>query len=421
MRAAMTAIAVTSLFGAIGCSLLFDVDDYRVEVRDAGTRDAGARDAAPRDGGPGCSSFELPALGTEPLVPGHVWNAPVFLTQPPGVDALFVVEQGGTIQIVLPGGIVQTFLTIPVEYVGEQGLLGLAFHPHYATNGRFFVYYVPPGGGQNIVSEYVRSVNVPSLAYPYEIARILTQPDPEANHNAGMLAFGRDGFLYVAMGDGGSGGDPHGEFGNGLDRTTLLGKILRLDVENRAGNYSAAGNPFSGTSGLPQIWAYGLRNPWRFSFDRETGDLYIADVGQNQWEEIDFQPAASTGGENYGWRAYEGDIVYDNNVVDRVPVHAAPVLAYAHVSSTDILRGACSVTGGYVYRGSVIPGLQGFYLFGDWCSVDVAAFKMCGGVRQGLTRVDGLTNQIVRLASFGEDQAGELYMLGSDVVRIVPR
>lgn len=234
--------------------------------------------------------------------------------------------------------------------------------------------------------------------------------DPANNHNGGMLAFGPDGYLYVGTGDGGRGGDPWGEYGNGLNTGVELGTIFRLDPDRPGSDFAAEGNPFEGGGGLPQIWAYGLRNPWRFSFDRCTGDLYVADVGQDPWEEVNVQPAGSEGGECYGWRAYEGYEVYSPDDVGRVPEHAEPVLVVEHDRDTELLRGACSITGGYVYRGSAIPDLRGVYLFGDYCSDDVGAFRWCEGAVTGEQRVADLRGVGNGLASFGEDNAGELYI-----------
>jgi glucose/arabinose dehydrogenase len=242
-----------------------------------------------------------------------------------------------------------------------------------------------------------------------------------------MLAFGADGFLYVGTGDEGGGCDNHGPDGNGQNTNVLFGKILRLDVDNTAGDFAAAGNPFEGGGGLPQIWAYGLRNPWRFSFDRRTGDLYIGDVGQNTWEEIDIQPASSTGGENYGWRAYEGFETSAasscNDSLAGMITHTEPVLAVEHGSGSELLRGACSISGGYVYNGTAIPGLRGVYFFGDYCSNDIGAFRWCEGEVMGAMRADDLGGVGDGLASFGEDNAGELYVVfveSEEVFKIVP-
>lgn len=392
-----------------------DAGDDRM---DAGDRDAGRRDAGTPDAGDPCEELTAPAVTTEELVPGHGWTRPVFLTQPAGVEDLFVVEQNGTVQRVAPDGTVTEFLDVSdrVECCGERGLLGLAFHPDYTSNGRFFVYYTD---ADNVVAEYARSDADPQVADDTEVARLVVIDDPEPNHNGGMITFGPDGYLYVGTGDGGGGGDRHGDIGNGLSRDTLMGKILRLDVDAAGRDYAPDDNPFVGGDGLPQIWAYGLRNPWRFSFDRLTGDLWIGDVGQNEWEEIDFQSADSAGGENYGWRAYEGDTVFSPDDVDQVPEHAEPIHVFAH-NTDETLPGACSVTGGYVYRGGDIPGLRGFYVFGDYCSSQRAALKRCpDGTVAGLQRLEGLNGAGGNVFSFAEDRGGELYILGDTVLRIV--
>ena len=255
--------------------------------RDAAGRDAQTDDAAQADGSTGrdagtrrdggvsgdCADAPLPALMTQEVADER-FDSPVFVTSAPGdFDRLFVVEKPGRIKIVRDGRILgSSFLEIGVATVDEQGLLGLAFHPNYAANGRFFVFYTPNGSGANIVAEYRRSDADPDRADPTEVRRIVDIPDREPrNHNGGMIAFGPDGYLYVGLGDEGGANDDHGTIGNGQDRTTLFGSILRLDVDNAAGNYAAPGNPFTLPDGQPQIWLYGLRNPWRFSFDRASG------------------------------------------------------------------------------------------------------------------------------------------------------
>lgn len=384
---------------------------------DAGPRDAGP-DAGPPDAGPACTGDGFPSLSTERAVPGHSFTGALFVTFAPGSDDLFVVEQPGRIQRVRDGA-VSTFLDIRsrTRSGGERGLLGLAFHPDYDTNGRFFVYYTPMSPDTNRVAEYGRSSGDPLVADDTEVAVLVDIDDPESNHNGGMVAFGPDGFLYAGTGDGGGGGDNHGTIGFGLDTTTLMGKILRLDVDAAGSGYAAAGNPFASGGGLPQIWAYGLRNPWRFSFDRLTGDLYIADVGQSAWEEVNVQPASSTGGENYGWRAYEGFEVFRPDDVDEVDVHAEPVAAFSHSGSE--IGAACSITGGYVYRGGAIPALQGWYLFGDFCTGRRAAFRMCDGEMVGLQEVPDLRDVGGNLRSWGEGPDGEIYIVGNNVFRII--
>lgn len=385
---------------------------------DAGV-DAGAEDCSPRS---------LPSLGAEDIVADHTFAAPVDLQSPPGDDRLFVVEKGGFIRIVEDGALVpEPFLDLSEGLLsgGEQGLLGLAFHPNYAENRRFFVFFTPGSPRRNVVAEY-RASDDPNVADPTEVARLVEVNDSESNHNGGALHFGPDGHLYAAMGDEGGGGDDHGDIGNALDRSNLFGTLLRLDVDAPERDFAPASPAFA--DGLPQIWHYGLRNPWRFSFDRDTGDLYIGDVGQNAIEEIDFLPAGHPGGANFGWRAYEGTRVFDEGTLALVPEHTEPLVEYPRRSIDPPIDLGCSVTGGYVYRGDAIEALDGFYLYGDYCSQSVAAFRRCDGEvtdHQRLTDLraggDGIGNG---LASFGQDSSGELYLLyvaSGHVRRIVER
>ena len=281
------------------------------------------------------------------------FNQPIYVTHgDDGSGRLFIVEQVGAVWI-LDNGILltQPFLDIggKISSGGEQGLLGLAFDPNYKSNGHFFVHYSDPGG-DTVLARYSVSAD-PNKADPTSETVILQQNQPFGNHNGGSLAFGPDGYLYLGLGDGGSGGDP---LGSGQNTSTLLGKLLRLDVS--ALPYTIPDdNPFANGGGLPEIWAYGLRNPWRFSFDRLSGDLYIGDVGQNAWEEIDYQPAGSKGGENYGWNAMEADHCFRSFNCNSSSF-VAPVAEYDHK------KGDCSVTGGYVYRGGQASGLNGVYI-----------------------------------------------------------
>src|SRR5690349_2696811 len=268
---------------------------------------------------------------------------PVFVTHAgDGSGRLFVVEKGGTIAILRDGQRApDPFLDITdlvTSSGSEQGLLGLAFHPDYKNNGRFFVYYTAKNGDDTLASYKVSSDA--DKADPASGTVMFAQSDPAPNHNGGMLAFGPDNYLYVGLGDGGSAGDP---WGNGQNRNVLLGKLLRLDVDHAAPYAIPPDNPWpSGGDARPEVWAYGLRNPWRFSFDRATGDLYIGDVGQNQYEEIDFQPAGEPGGRNYGWNVREGLHCYQAQSCE-TNGFVEPVAEYSHAQG-------CSITGGYVYR-----------------------------------------------------------------------
>ena len=338
---------------------------------------------------------------------------PVLVTAPKGDDRLFVVERAGRILVVEDGTVLtEPFLDIRDQVLShltrEQGLLGLAFHPDYTSNGRFFVYYSvnlgtdPPDGVpdyKSIVAEYHADPRA-DVADAQE-TRLMTIDEPAWNHNAGMLAFGpNDGYLYIALGDGGGGNDT---YGNGQNTATLLGSILRVDVDTGSPYAVPADNPFVGTSNANEIWAYGLRNPWRFSFDSATGDLYIGDVGQDQSEEIDVLAAGDPGGANFGWPECEGD--HDNSGGGcNQPGFTAPVVTKTHDENR------CSIIGGYVYRGTCLPDLQGWYFFGDWCSGQVWRFQYSGG--QATNEVD-VTDQIGGgdVTSFGEDGQGELYIV----------
>jgi len=316
-----------------------------------------------------------------------------------GSGRLFVIEQPGRIRIVENGELLpDPFLDIEplVNSRGnEQGLLGLAFHPDYAANGLFFVNYTDVNG-DTVVARYAVSADDPSRADPASAKIILQVDQPFPNHNGGDLVFGPDGYLYIGLGDGGSGGDPQG---NGQNLNALLGKMLRIDVNHGDPYAIPPDNPFAGRAGArPEIWAYGLRNPWRYSFDRATGDLYIADVGQNAYEEVDFQPADSRGGENYGWNKYEGFHAYDGGATDGLTM---PVAEYAHAV------GGCSVTGGYVYRGPSLPALNGVYLYSDYCSGQVWALYRTASGWENVA----LLNAFFLISSFGEDEVGELYLL----------
>jgi len=330
-----------------------------------------------------------------------------------GSRRLFVVERGGRIWIVNRDGTVapMPFLDIASRIVssGEQGLLGLAFHPRYAETGRFFVAYTRQPDGADVVAEY-RVSSAADTADPASERILLAIPDPAANHNGGALVFGPDRLLYIALGDGGGQND---QFGNAQNLNSLLGKILRIDVNapRSSGRVYAipADNPFASGGGAPEIWAIGMRNPWRISFDRAWHDLYIGDVGGGNWEEIDRQPAEAAGGLNYGWPIMEGRHCLAGSCT--MTGYVQPIAEYSH----DL---GCSVIGGYVYRGAVQPGLQGVYVFGDWCSGRIFTLDVDG---ETITPKTVLESGL-QVSSFGEDEAGEIYLVdfaGGGLYRIV--
>lgn len=379
--------------------------------------------AADQDGGKGTATVQLTVTTVVAGYGLHVVSGslsePVFLTHVPGdATRLFVVEKTGRIRIIKNGALLSTaFLDLSgsISKGGEQGLLGLAFAPDYATSGRFVVSYTSPqgnpGGGTSVIARYTVSAANPDRANAASGQTLLTVDQPYENHNGGMIAFGPDGFLYISFGDGGGGGDP---LDTGQDRTDHLGSLLRIDVSGASGYTVPPSNPYAGSAQFaPELWNWGLRNPWRFSFDRSTGDLYIGDVGQGEREEIDVAPAASTGGENYGWNQMEGMICY---VPGCSPIGTVlPVLDYTHSIG-------CAVTGGYVYRGSAVPALVGQYIYGDYCGGWVRSFQYSGG--QAINPQDQpALSPGSAITGFGEDATGELYVLtqGGTVYRIVPR
>lgn len=315
-----------------------------------------------------------------------------------GSKRLFVLEQEGTVRILHKGALRPIpFLDIRslVRSGGERGLLGIAFPTGFASGKTFYVNYTDRSGIGNTSIDSFRVGSDPDRADPATRKKLLGIVQPFANHNGGQLAFGPDGFLYIGTGDGGSAGDPHG---NGQRKDTLLGKILRIDVRPGPTRYEVPKtNPFGN-----EIWAYGLRNPWRFSFDRETGDLYIADVGQNQVEEIDFQPAGAGGGANFGWNVMEGSRCFKKKSCKSTGL-TLPVAEYYQG------EGDCSVTGGYVYRGS-IEKLRGMYLFGDFCSGRIWGLKKSGATWSKQL----LTDTTYSISTFGEDENGELYLADYD-------
>ncbi len=320
-----------------------------------------------------------------------------------GSDRLYVVQKPGIIRV-LHGNQPQDqpFLDIR-DRVGsggsEQGLLGLAFDPHYADNGYFFVNYTD-ASGDTVVARYQRSADNPETANPESAATVLTQKQPYANHNGGNLVFGPDGMLYLGFGDGGSGGDP---MGNGQKRSTWLGKLLRIDVSQGLPYAIPDDNPFVNTpDARPEIWATGLRNPWRYGFDHATGDLYVADVGQGDWEEIDFVAAGTPGGANFGWNVAEGNHCFRSNACDLSPFVPAAA-EYGHG------RGDCAVVGGFVYRGMQYPAMQGVYFYADECSGRMWSLTRDASGAWATTEL-GRTG--VNISAFGEDDSGELYVTG---------
>lgn len=317
-----------------------------------------------------------------------------------GDERLFVAEKGGRVRIVQSNGTLEAepFLDIRdrVRSSGsEQGLLGLAFHPGFGDNGYCYVNYTR-SDGSTVVSRFTRNPANPSTADASTEKILFTIPQPFANHNGGDMHFGPDGYLYISTGDGGSGGDPQD---NGQDGTSLLGKILRIDVDNGDPYALPPDNPFLGHPGFNDlIWAYGLRNPWRFSFDRLTGDMWIGDVGQGAWEEIDLEPAGSRGGLNYGWRCYEGLVPFNTNGCGDPSEYTFPV----HVYPNSRFGSGCSVTGGYVYRGTKYPAMYGDYLYTDFCSGKFWTL-----------RPDSDTSFVNR--EVGDFQANEFGALGEDI------
>jgi glucose/arabinose dehydrogenase len=343
----------------------------------------------------------------ERAFPKLAFERPLFLAAAPGdTRRLYVVEQAGVIRAVDPadGGKASVFLDLrsKVSRAGEEeGLLGLAFHPDYADNGLFYVYYSGAGQRRQVIARY-RAAAARAIADAASEKILYVMDDPYRNHNGGMLAFGPDRMLYVATGDGGSAGDPK-DSGQRLD--TLLGKILRVTPDGTV----PPDNPFAGKAGARgEIWAWGLRNPWRFSFDRATGALWAGDVGQDKWEEIDL----IVKGGNYGWRLFEGNEAYENPRRRPASAFVAPIATYGHDDG-------CSVTGGYVYRGAAVPELRGRYLYADFCTGHVWALVADGKPQRHGRPIANVAGP----SSFGEDHAGELYITSFDgnVYKLVPK
>jgi glucose/arabinose dehydrogenase len=321
-----------------------------------------------------------------------------------GSGRLFIVEKRGRILVLKDGSLLPVpFLDIVGEVDSlhtEQGLLGLAFHPGYAHTGLFFINYIDLGGN-TVIARFHVSADDPNRADSTSEVDLLHVKQPFVNHNGGRLTFGPDGYLYIGLGDGGSAGDP---FGNAQNRQSLLGKILRIDVDHGNPYAIPMDNPFAMSGGLPEIWAYGLRNPWRFSFNQRTGDLFIADVGQDAWEEVDFVPAGTPGGMNFGWNYFEAMHPYKGQPPASL-VFTKPVSEYSHSLG-------CSVTGGFVYQGPALPEWQGVYFYGDYCSGII-----WGLIRAGENDWQGelLFTLSAQISTFGLDETGEIYLadLGS--------
>ena len=394
MRPSVILIFLVLVLGAAGCAGL----DPRQTPPPAASGDPGGQNSSPSPASLDTTNFRLELQ----RVAGG-FEQPTFVTHAgDGTGRLFVLERAGTIRIIVSGAILLTpFLDIRsiIRSAGqEQGLLGLAFHPRYRENGRFFVAYTA-SNGDNTLAEYRVSQDAGRAAAASGKV-LLAIPDFAPNHNGGMAAFGPDGYLYMSTGDGGGSGDPQR---NGQNLQTLLGKILRLDIDNGLPYGIPPNNPYAGSENArKEIWAYGLRNPWRFSFDQSTGDLWIADVGQNAWEEINLQPASSRGGENYGWSSMEGRHCFRPSTGCDTSGLVQPIAEYGR-------NMGCSVSGGYVYRGREYPALTGSYFYADYCSGRIWSLRpRQSGVWQPIELLDS----DVQISSFGEDEAGEVYVTG---------
>ncbi len=396
----------------------------------AGTGTGGTAGTAGTGGSGGQSLFNCdPPTGSAPALKltqvENGFDRPLTAKSPDGdTERLFVAEQhAGVIHIVKNGSTLTTpFMDISDRVISsgnERGLLAIAFHPGFMQNGRFFVHYTANGttasSGSTVVSEFAATGDT---ADPSTEKVLLTQAQPESNHNGGTIEFGPDGMLYIGLGDGGGAGDQHGNPGNGQSTDTLLGKILRIDVDGAKASGKEYGIPagnMTGSGVAPELWAYGLRNPWRSTFDACTGDFYIGDVGQNAWEEIDVQPKSASSGINYGWRVMEGTHCYNPASGCDQSGKQLPVAEYSHSQG-------CSVTGGYVYRGSAIPGLRGTYIYADYCSGRFWSFAWSGGAvtAKDITSEINPGTSVKQITSFGQDANGELYVVsqGGTIYRI---
>ncbi len=363
------------------------------------------------DRGAGPSGFEMPSI--ELVLVADGFNSPLQVTGAgDGTGRLFVVEQPGYIRILHGDTLLsEPFLDLSsrVVYGGERGLLSVAFPPGFKTSNNFYVNYTRDVDGATVVARYSVDPEDSNRVLEYSEEEILLVSQPYTNHNGGMMAFGPDGYLYIALGDGGGAGDPDG---NAQNRRTLHGSILRLDVGGSEQPYAIPpDNPYAGSQEFrEEIWAYGLRNPWRFSFDRKSGALYIGDVGQGLWEEIDFQDRYSEGGLNFGWNIMEGFHCYQADTCGREGL-TLPVFEYGHDQG-------CSITGGYVYRGSSYPGMEGIYFFADFCEGAIWGMKNVAGEIEA----EVLLDTSMRIVSFGEDDDGELYVVAieGEIYRMMP-
>jgi len=353
----------------------------------------------------------VPLIKLEQVASG--FTAPLLVTHAGDASGrVFVVQQSGQVYQV-HNNLRSLYLDVSnkIVFACEQGLLGIAFHPDFANNGWLFVSYTRSGDGASVLARYTVPNPATGVPDPTTAQVLLVQSQPFCNHNGGGIAFSPvDGYLYWAIGDGGSGGDP---FNNAQNPTNLLGKMLRLDVNAPGGIGIPPTNPYAHVPGYrPEIWAFGLRNPWRWSFDRITGDLWIGDVGQNAYEEVDYQPAAWAGGANYLWRCYEGLHSYTSCGTPALGVPTLPVVEYDHTNG-------CSIIGGYVYRGLAIPQLTGagVFLYGDLCSGRIWGAFGAGPARVGVQ----LLSSGLSITSFGEDDAGEVYVVnyGGTVAKVV--
>jgi glucose/arabinose dehydrogenase len=393
------AIAVLALVGGIAAAGVSPVRDARAA-------------ADPEPAGPDASSGAVLAAPTDARIRIQLWvsglSKPVFVTSAnDGTGRMFIVEQTGRIKVVKSGKVLSTpFLSLAgkVSRGSEQGLLGLAFHPNFKTNRKLYVNFTNLGG-DTVIREYRVSTSNPNVVLTSTARNILKISQPFSNHNGGMLAFGRDGYLYIGMGDGGGSGDP----GNRAQRTdTLLGKMLRINVNTASGSLRygiPSTNPYVGIAGRDEIWQRGLRNPWRWSFDRANGNLWIGDVGQNVWEEVDRATNTAAGpgrGINWGWDDLEGRHCFDPPNGCSTSGKTMPVAEYSHGG------GQCAVTGGYVYRGTAIPALVGGYVFGDFCTGQI--WVIAANAASPATPTQ-LLNTNLLISSFGQNAAGELFVV----------